>query len=100
LSPYFDFTVSGEEEEVFPARKPSEKIYQIAMQRATTLRGENADQDPNAWVHVGDDLANDIVPARAVGMRTVWLEQIDEGSVGGLSLKQARPGITAGGHQH
>mmetsp|Transcript_19449 Transcript_19449/g.30441 ORF Transcript_19449/g.30441 Transcript_19449/m.30441 type:complete len:100 (+) Transcript_19449:1029-1328(+) len=49
------------------------------MQRATTLRGENADQDPNAWVHVGDDLANDIVPARAVGMRTVWLEQIDEG---------------------
>lgn len=99
LAEFFDFSISGEDEQVFPHRKPSEKIYVAAINRvladqkgpcATTQGGEDTQaatrlpvskeekeafaSSTERWVHVGDDLANDVGPARKLGMRTVLVE--------------------------
>jgi len=93
LAEFFDFSISGEDKQVFPHRKPSDKIYIAAVNRvladakgialaddAATLppRGKEAQEAfahaVERWVHVGDDLANDIGPARKLGMRTVQVE--------------------------
>ena len=96
LAPLFDFSVSGEDAHVFPERKPSVKIYHAAVNQALACTrgsgvvlqhgdavhrpaegGEAAaafEHSLAGWVHVGDDLANDIGPARQLGMRTVLVE--------------------------
>jgi len=86
LKGLFDFSVSGEEPKVFPARKPSLDIYREATRRAARLRDAGSEKaedvvarEAEGWLHVGDDLANDVAPAKALGMRTVWVEQEDEG---------------------
>jgi FMN hydrolase / 5-amino-6-(5-phospho-D-ribitylamino)uracil phosphatase len=96
LAEFFDFSISGEDEHIFPERKPSEKIYVAAVNRAisskrgSTFLEASATQVPQTkeeedafnefvarWVHVGDDLANDIGPARKLGMRTVLVASDD-----------------------
>ena len=57
LSPYFDFCVSWEDEDVFPARKPSPKIFDAALNRYKSLTSSDSIGDKSLWVHVGDDLA-------------------------------------------
>eukprot|EP00802_Teleaulax_amphioxeia_P009650 Tamp_09670.p1 GENE.Tamp_09670~~Tamp_09670.p1 ORF type:complete len:338 (-),score=52.12 Tamp_09670:1130-2044(-) len=98
LQEHFDFSISGEDTHIFPERKPSEKIYVAAVKQAVSLLGfsrspfllASATQAPQTpeeeeafadlvtrWVHVGDDLANDIGPARNLGMRTVLVAADD-----------------------
>lgn len=47
------------------AEKPDERIFKFALQRAG-VRAENV-------VMVGDRLDRDLVPAKRLGMRTVWM---------------------------
>lgn len=49
--------------------KPDPRIFQMALDRAG-CRAEQA-------VMAGDRLDNDIIPARALGMKTVWIRQGD-----------------------
>ena len=49
--------------------KPDPRIFQLALDRAG-CRAEQA-------VMVGDRLDNDIIPAKALGMKTVWIRQGD-----------------------
>ena len=103
LAEYFDFSVSGEDAHVFPERKPSVKIYHaairqaLAWKQATDFVKADATRVPQGeeeakvfldavtrWVHVGDDLANDIGPPRKLGMRTVLVEA-DHGWRNGIS---------------
>ncbi|EKX39063.1 hypothetical protein GUITHDRAFT_114938 [Guillardia theta CCMP2712] len=82
LRSLFDFSVSAEEPEVFPDRKPSTRIFWEAVTRAEKRlkdRSRRKDIDSlvphlSRWIHVGDDLVNDILPAGQIGMRTVWIE--------------------------
>lgn len=69
LLPHIDLVVSSAEEGV---SKPDPRIFQIALDRAHCA--------PQAAVMAGDRIDNDIRPARALGMRTVWLRQ----GLGGL----------------
>lgn len=69
LSPWFDFTVSGEEEQVFPNRKPHVGIYNIALER---YRKERENGSEHLWIHVGDCLANDVGASASAGARAVW----------------------------
>lgn len=52
LAPFFDLTVSGEDDDVHPHRKPAPQIFRRALERAGgCARGE--------WAHVGDCKVND-----------------------------------------
>lgn len=79
---YFDFCVSGEDDDVFPLRKPSEGIYKVALKRFEELslerNGESIDMEEQCWVHVGDDLANDVGASAKCGAKAVWVDLGDE----------------------
>lgn len=64
LVPYIKVVVSSFEEGV---AKPDERIFKIALQRANC----SADRA----VMIGDRVDNDILPAKSVGMRTIWIKQ-------------------------
>ena len=61
---YVDLVVASAEEGV---SKPNPKIFQIALERSG-CKPENA-------VMIGDRIDNDIVPAKRIGMHTVWMKQ-------------------------
>ena len=61
---YFDLIVSSAEEGV---AKPDPRIFNIALTRAGCT--------PEQAVMIGDRIDNDIVPAKQMGMKTVWIKQ-------------------------
>lgn len=64
LLPYINLLIASAEEGI---AKPDPKIFQIALQRAECL--------PEEAVMIGDRIDNDILPAKEVGMRTIWIRQ-------------------------
>lgn len=61
---YFDVIASSAEEGV---AKPDLRIFNIALTRAGCT--------PEHAVMIGDRIDNDIVPAKQLGMKTVWIKQ-------------------------
>ena len=61
---YFDIVVSSAEEGV---AKPNPEIFNRAVSRADTY--------VDRCVMIGDRLDNDIVPAKRMGFKTVWVRQ-------------------------
>jgi len=82
IEDYFDFCVSGEDDDVFPLRKPHEGIYNVAIKRYEELSVEKETKGINAkdfcWVHVGDDLANDVGASAKCGAYAIWVDLDDE----------------------
>lgn len=64
LSNYIDLVVSSAEEGV---SKPNIRIFEIALKRAEC--------EPLDAVMIGDRLDNDIIPAKKIGMLTIWIKQ-------------------------
>lgn len=64
ISKYFDLVIASDEEGV---EKPNPEIFKIALDRAEC--------EPCNAVMVGDRLDNDIIPAKEIGMKTVWVKQ-------------------------
>ncbi len=61
---YIDLVVASAEEGV---AKPDPRIFEIALERAGCR--------PEQAIMVGDRLDNDIAPANAMGMKTIWIKQ-------------------------
>lgn len=72
LADFFDFCVSGEDDGVFPARKPAPEIYETSLNKYRELYPHH-DHDSRIWVHVGDCLVNDVGASANVGAYAVWL---------------------------
>lgn len=70
LAPYLDRIISSAEEGL---AKPDPAIFRLALERAGCR--------PEQAVMIGDRLDNDIVPAKQLGMTTIWVKQ----GFGGLS---------------
>lgn len=70
LLKYFDIVLASAEEGI---SKPNTEIFHRALTAARCL--------PENAVMIGDRLDNDIVPAKKVGMKTVWIKQ----GLGGLA---------------
>ena len=70
LLKYFDIVLASVEEGI---SKPNPEIFHRALNAANCL--------PDSTVMIGDRLDNDIVPAKRVGMKTVWIKQ----GLGGLA---------------
>lgn len=64
IGKYFDVVVASAEAE---CAKPDLKIFNLAL--------EQAGCKPNEAVMIGDRLDNDVVPAKQLGMKTVWVRQ-------------------------
>lgn len=64
IGKYFDVVMASAEA---GCAKPDLRIFQMALQKAKC--------EPNEAVMVGDRLDNDIVPAKELGMKTVWVRQ-------------------------
>lgn len=81
LAPYFDFTVSGEMDEVFPQRKPDSFIYEYTLQQYKARNGNVEESFPvsGGWVHVGDCLANDVGASSRCGAHAIWFSHEKEG---------------------
>ena len=80
LRPYFDFTISGEDEDVFPNRKPAAGIYHATLATHNSLAGYDIVAAKNeCWIHVGDDLANDVGASAACGALAIWYNVEEEG---------------------
>jgi putative hydrolase of the HAD superfamily len=76
LPSLFDFCISGEDEGVFPNRKPHKGIYEAALERVNLSLTEGSSE--TCWIHVGDDLANDVGASAACGAKTIWLDTNDD----------------------
>lgn len=61
---YIDLVIASAEEGV---SKPDKRIFEIALERAGCK--------PEEAVMIGDRVDNDIVPAKALGMGSVWIKQ-------------------------
>lgn len=61
---YIDLVIASAEEGV---AKPDRKIFEIALSRANCL--------PEEAIMVGDRIDNDIIPAKQMGMKTIWIKQ-------------------------
>lgn len=64
IQKYFECIVSSAEVGV---AKPDPLIFETALSRAKCK--------PNEAVMVGDRIDNDIIPAKQIGMKTVWIKQ-------------------------
>lgn len=64
IGKYFDLVIASAEAGV---EKPNPEIFRIALKRANCL--------PENAVMVGDRTDNDIMPAKKLGMKTVWVKQ-------------------------
>ena len=62
--PYIDLIIASAEE---GGSKPDPRIFEIALQRSSC--------PPEQAVMIGDRMDNDILPAKSLGMRTVWIKQ-------------------------
>jgi putative hydrolase of the HAD superfamily len=71
LAPFFDFRVSGEDDEVFPYRKPNGFIYEYTLTKYSDTFP--SDGEGTAWCHVGDCLANDVGASTACGAKAIWM---------------------------
>ena len=79
LAAYFDFCISGEDDGVFPQRKPDKGIYEAVLRTYNNLQQvqENSTATFN-WIHVGDDLANDVGASASCGAKAVWFRMDEE----------------------
>jgi len=95
LKPFFDFCVSGEDDDVFPNRKPHSGIYETALNRYETVYPHHCSSDKkHVWCHVGDCLANDVGASAACGAYAVWYYPEDDD---GIELAASRLASTSGG---
>lgn len=61
---YIDLVIASAEEGV---AKPDKKIFEMALNRAGCR--------PERAMMIGDRIDNDIVPAKKMGMKTIWIKQ-------------------------
>jgi len=82
VSQYFDFCVSGEDDDVFPNRKPHQGIYKKTLEYYREMKSITDDckeqEECFCWVHVGDDLANDVGASANAGALAIWADLSEE----------------------
>ena len=64
LLPYVDLVIASAEEGV---SKPDPAIFELALQKSGCSPGQS--------MMIGDRIDNDIIPAKRLGMHTIWIRQ-------------------------
>ena len=95
LKSLFDFTVSAEDDGIYPERKPAAAPFLAALRKAGIR-----DAKPAVWAHIGDDIVNDVQAAKDVGAWAVWLDAqgLGGGADGGDAPASAPDDAAAASH--
>jgi 2-haloacid dehalogenase len=60
----FDHVITAQQARAY---KPSLKIFKLAQERIGVA--------PEKWLHVGQSVYHDVVPAKSLGITTVWVNR-------------------------
>ena len=60
----FDFVITAQQARAY---KPSHQIFQLAEQTISVPRSQ--------WLHVGQSIYHDVIPAKSLGVATVWVNR-------------------------
>jgi 2-haloacid dehalogenase len=60
----FDQVVTAQQAECY---KPCKRLFQLAQQRCGV--------PPDAWLHVGQSIYHDVIPAQSLGISAVWVNR-------------------------
>jgi len=60
----FDFVITAQQAHAY---KPSKEIFQLAEQTIRIPRSE--------WLHVGQSIYHDVIPAKSLGIATAWVNR-------------------------
>jgi 2-haloacid dehalogenase len=60
----FDYVVTAQQAQAY---KPSLQMFRLAQQRTGTAPGQ--------WLHVAQSVYHDVIPARSLGIATVWVNR-------------------------
>ena len=60
----FDYVITAQQARAY---KPSLQIFKLAQQRTGVV--------PSQWLHVGQSIYHDVVPAQSLGIKTVWVNR-------------------------
>ena len=82
LQTKFDFVVTAGQSRAY---KPSPKIFQLASQKI----GVPASQ----WLHAGQSVYHDVIPAQALGLKTVWVNRASPRPGGAVKLASGKPDV-------
>lgn len=74
LAPYFEFCISGEDDKIFPERKPQKGIFKACIAAYHERYPRSLTVNSHVWCHVGDCLANDVWGSSRNGAHAVWIE--------------------------
>ena len=60
----FDYVITAQQAQAY---KPSLQIFKLAQQRTGVISSQ--------WLHVGQSIYHDVVPAQSLGIKTVWVNR-------------------------
>ncbi len=60
----FDYVITAQQARAY---KPSLQIFKLAQQRTGVVSSQ--------WLHVGQSIYHDVVPAQSLGIKTVWVNR-------------------------
>jgi len=79
----FDYVITAQQARAY---KPSLQIFKLAQQRTGAV--------PSRWLHVGQSLYHDVVPAQSLGIKTVWVNRASpRPGAGAAKTASARPDL-------
>jgi len=64
LKLHFDYVITAEQARCY---KPCTKIFHMAQERTGV--------SPGKWLHVGQSIYHDVIPAKSLGIATVWVNR-------------------------
>ena len=79
----FDYVITAQQAQAY---KPSLQIFRLAQQRTGVAPGQ--------WLHVGQSIYHDVVPAQSLGMKSVWVNRLSpRPGAGAAKTASAQPDL-------
>ena len=79
----FDHVITAQQASAY---KPSLAIFQLAQQRIRLA--------PERWLHVGQSVYHDVVPAMSLGLSTVWVNRPSpRAGIGAVKAASGKPDL-------
>jgi len=83
LAVTFDHVITAQQAGCY---KPCLKLFQMAQDRCGV--------PPNAWIHVGQSIYHDVIPAQSLGVSTVWVNRPSpRKNIGAVKPASANPDL-------
>jgi len=79
----FDHIITAQQAQAY---KPSLKIFRLAQEKIGVA--------PEHWLHVGQSIYHDVIPAQSLGLATVWVNRLSPRiGIGAVKAAEAKPDV-------